>query len=79
MERVHGGVTARCWCRFRFHGARRTPEVVVFTLGSPRSRPYKRRAMSHKAIDVCVKIFLVLLIGFFATAVWGVLGMIGVV
>ncbi len=35
--------------------------------------------MSHKQIDICVKIFLVLLIGFFCRAVWGVLGMIGVV
>jgi hypothetical protein len=50
-----------------------------FRLGTPRHRPYKRPAMTHKQIDVCVKIFLVLLIGFFARAVWGVLGMIGVV
>jgi hypothetical protein len=33
----------------------------------------------RKHIDASVYIFIVLLIGFFARAVWGVLGMIGVV
>jgi hypothetical protein len=33
----------------------------------------------RKHIDVSVYLFIVLLIGFFARAVWGVLGMLGVV
>lgn len=40
-------------------------------------RHYNRRAMTRKHIDVAVCVFLILLIGFFARAVWGVLGMIG--
>lgn len=39
---------------------------------------YNRRAMTRKQIDVSVYVFLILLIAFFARAVWGVLGMIGV-
>lgn len=35
--------------------------------------------MTRKQIDVSIYIFIILLIGFFARAVWGVLGMIGVV
>jgi hypothetical protein len=33
----------------------------------------------RKHIDLTVYIFTVLLIGFFVTAVWGVLGLIGIV
>lgn len=43
------------------------------------ARPYNRRAMTRKQIDVSVYIFLILLIAFFAKAVWGVLGMVGLV
>ncbi len=35
--------------------------------------------MTRKQIDVSVYVFLILLIAFFVKAVWGVLGMIGVV
>lgn len=34
---------------------------------------------SRKQVDISVYIFTILLIGFFVTAVWGVLGMIGLV
>jgi hypothetical protein len=41
--------------------------------------PYNRRAMTRKQIDVSIYVFLILLIAFFARAVWGVLGMVGAV
>ena len=61
-------VTDRC-------GAR-----LALFLASPPWRTYNRPAMTkRKHIDVSVYLFTVLLIGFFARAVWGVLGMIGLV
>lgn len=49
-------------------------------MASPPRRAYNPRAMTkRKHIDVSVYIFTVLLICFFLRAVWGVLGMIGVV
>jgi hypothetical protein len=48
-------------------------------LASPPSRPYNRAAMTKRShVSISVYIFIVLLIGFFITAVLGVLGMIGV-
>jgi hypothetical protein len=49
-------------------------------LASPPPRPYNRAAMTKRShVSTSVYIFIVLLIGFFLTAVWGVLGMIGLV
>jgi hypothetical protein len=49
-------------------------------LASPPLRPYNRRAMTKRShVATSVYIFIVLLIGFFVTAVWGVLGLIGLV
>ncbi len=47
------------------------------SLAEPVRPSYNPRAMTRKQIDVSVYVFLILLIGFFAKAVWGVLGMIG--
>jgi hypothetical protein len=48
-------------------------------LASPPPRPYNRAAMTKRShVSISVYIFIVLLIGFFITAVLGVLGMIGV-
>ena len=54
-------------------------ESAGFRLGTAGSPLYKPRAMTRKQIDVSVYVFLILLIAFFGYAVWGVLGMIGVV
>ncbi len=49
-------------------------------MASPPPRTYNRRAMTKRShVATSVYIFTVLLIGFFLAAVWGVLGMIGVV
>jgi hypothetical protein len=49
-------------------------------LASPPLRTYKHRAMTKRShVAYSVYIFTVLLIGFFVVAVWGVLGMIGLV
>lgn len=58
----------------------RRPSRRAFSLASPPRHAYNRRAMTkRKHIDVSVYILIVLLICFFLRAVWGVLGMIGVV
>jgi hypothetical protein len=47
------------------------------SLASPPPRPYNRAAMTKRShVSISVYIFIVLLIGFFITAVLGVLGMI---
>ena len=49
-------------------------------MASPPPRTYNRRAMTKRShVATSVYLFIVLLIAFFITAVWGVLGMIGVV
>ena len=49
-------------------------------LASPPRRSYKHPAMTKPShVAYSVYIFTVLLIGFFVAAVWGVLGMLGVV
>ena len=49
-------------------------------LASPPLRTYNRAAMTKRShVATSVYLFIVLLIAFFITAVWGVLGMIGVV
>ena len=63
----------------RKQGAIFTRECSRISLARRAGRPYNRRAMTRKQIDVSVYVFLILLIAFFARAVWGVLGMIGVV
>ncbi len=57
------------------------PEThAALSLASPPLRTYNRRAMTKRShVATSVYIFTVLLIGFFLAAVWGVLGMIGVV
>ena len=53
---------------------------AALSLASPPPRTYNRRAMTKRShVATSVYIFTVLLIGFFLAAVWGVLGMIGVV
>jgi hypothetical protein len=53
---------------------------AALSLASPPPRTYNRRAMTKRShVATSVYIFTVLLIGFFLAAVWGVLGMIGLV
>lgn len=49
-------------------------------MAKPAAGPYNRAAMTKRShVANSVYIFIVLLIAFFLTAVWGVLGMIGIV
>ncbi len=49
-------------------------------MAKPAAGTYNRAAMTKRShVDNSVYIFIVLLIAFFARAVWGVLGMVGIV
>ena len=62
-----------------FFSAGAAADAAGFPLGRGGGAAYKRPTMTRKQIDVSVYVFLILLIAAFVYAVWGVLGMIGVV